>query len=556
MSAFNHINDSQIKGFVNAYNSCRDSIYQPALSPDSLSLLQTGNAVEKAIGYAQILIEWQNNIDEEKNDPKSSFLFDKRRFTDLKESQHKLNKLKRKFSKLFVENMPFSQQKELATEVARTLGAPDAIIPLTLYLFEHHGDDSICLKIIGQFAEHSLHAPAFLLNDRITVLGDDAYEPDPRFLFTVASTAEQFPIASNTWGYPLQESRSMTEFTESKGEAVSKRLGEQRDEEDSLLKPKNLWEKTVKMSAFKKAIKRAKYHDGSPIGNCGERGKRGFQRLCDERAFDSLTLSSIVPGDHVFTIGQAEGDSESHVLDAWNGAKAYSTKEKDKHLYDYIDLDKKTGKPTIEKFDSKAQHIDVLAYNIYPLKAFKSDSKTKHPYLFQLLEEYFEIAGDKRTEKMLKALEIIQFIENKMPLFEYIDPAINELYDQMVFLTKKERKKGLTLPLERVEKSCQINQDLQNLDLDSLRTHLKEKKPVMDAYTILHAIKASLKAGDINFLKEVVDAGVPIERNLAALHYDDDPAQGLQKLAARLTISNGTLDLNYLCKKAIKAAKN
>jgi hypothetical protein len=554
MTIFHNINASKMDSFLKLIDSCKDPVYMPVLHLKTRPILKS-DAFTKAVGCARILVEWQNQIDEAKNEPKSKVLFSEKKFTHLKESQQILNKLKRKFSRLIVENMTPDQQEALTKEVSKIFGAPDLSIQAALYLFDRHGDDSLCLKIIGQFADHPLNAPAFLVSERVRLLGEsDSYEPDARFLFTVSSTAEQFPIAGNTWGYEGQESTPLTQFTEVKGYAVRNRLSELRDKNDAAVEPKNPWEKAVNLSAFKKAIRRAKNHDGSLVGNCGERGRRVFQRLSAERSFDLLSLIDVGSGDHLFVIAQELDNSESHVLDPWNGAKVYSKKDINDRLYDYIEVDKKTGKPRIKKFDPKKQHLDVVAYNIYPLDAFKKDSKTKHPYLIQLLDEFHEISRLDRKEKMIKALDIIQFIETKMPLFEYVDPAVNELYDQMLYLTKKERKNGLILPSDRVEKGCRINQALQKLDLDSLRSFLKEKKS-MDSLTILHAIKASLRKNDIRYLMEVVDAGVPIESNLAVLQYDSDPADGLVKLAVRLTVSNGPLDVSNLCARAVKNHK-
>ena len=147
-------------------------------------------------------------------------------------------------------------------------------------------------------------------------------------------------------------------------------------------------------------------------------------------------------------------------------------------------------------------------------------------------------------------MEIVRFIENEMPLYEYTDPAVHELYDQMVYLTKKERKSGLTLPPLNAKDRCLVNEALQNLDLHSLQKHLKDNQP-MNGTTFFHAIKASLRANNLQFLHAVVAANVPISASSLTTVYHSNTAKAITQLAERLYKASSVLDLRPLCHKAI-----
>jgi len=258
-----------------------------------------------------------------------------------------------------------------------------------------------------------------------------------------------------------------------------------------------------------------------------------------------------VPGDHYFVIGQDPVTHQSHVLESWNGAKIYAHQQIEEELYDYgKTFSLKNGKPHIKKCDPSTQKIQVSAYSIYPLEAFKDNSITQDSNLIQLLREFHQISGLQRQIKMKKAVEIIYFIETQMPLHPYIDPAVHELYDQMLYLTKKERKQGLKYDPPACAGRCLVNEALQNLDLPALRKHLRENK-AMDSLTLLHAIKASLRADDLKFLTLVVDAGVPIEKNGFMDHFHEDPQQAITRIAVKLSAENGSLDLTGDLAKAL-----
>jgi hypothetical protein len=255
------------------------------------------------------------------------------------------------------------------------------------------------------------------------------------------------------------------------------------------------------------------------------------------------------PADHVFVIFESLLDRRSCVLDAWNGARVYPNK--DEYLEGYAGTKALDGAANVVKFDPTLQHIHIKTCSIFPVEIFKKMSRTQHIALIELLKEFQETPKEHYQEKMLVAMEIVRFIENRMPLYEYTDPAVHELYDQMVYLTKKERKKGLTLPSLNEKGRCLVNEALQNLDLPGLENHLRENQP-MDGVTLFHAIKASLRANNIQFLEAVVNANVPIKPSFLNNVYDSNPKEAIIQLANLLYKRTQALDLRPLCMEAVQ----
>ncbi len=70
--------------------------------------------------------------------------------------------------------------------------------------------------------------------------------------------------------------------------------------------------------------------------------------------------------------------------------------------------------------------------------------------------------------------------------------------------------------------------------------------------TILHAIKATLRANDIRFLKEVVDAGVPIEKNAFTDYFHHNASKAIKQLASELSSVADMPDLALYCNQAVK----
>lgn len=544
MSIFCNINKNKLDLFVERFqSSC-------PMQEDAKSIFQSNDTTLKAIICAQFLIQWQNHLDEYATDPSCKFLFDATVFDQFTQSQRTLNKLKRKFSRLVIQDMPLDQQKSLLKEAADKLKVRFTDVSVLQHLFQFQGEDAICLELLGLYANHRLRLPHRPVEELVEFHGDGNSRPDSHVIFAVASTVEHFPFATNTWGFPGQV--SWASFTTEKCLALIQRRKEFQKKCPGVVARSTPWSKVVRPSAFASIIHISKYLDGSPIGNCGERSTRIFRQLVKQRGFDCFSRAELKPGDHLFCVYWKEGASQPDILDAWNGAKVYPKQYVKDFLNDYLGkCNPVSGFPDIRPYNEDLQNIVVEAYNIYPTGIFEKVSTTKYPFLCALVDEFHKIPNDKRKEKMLKALEIIHMIENRMPLYEWIDPAVNELYDQLMYLTKKERKKGLKYSPLNGNKRCLINEALQNLDLSALRAHIKDGETA-DGLTILHAIKAALRADDIRFLKEVVDTGVPIEKNGLTDHFHHDASKAIQQIASLLSSAANMPDLDLYCTQAVK----
>lgn len=549
MTIFCNVNKNKLDLFVEQIQSGRFN-RQPALQERTRSIFKSEETPLKAVACAQFLIQWQNNLDEQTTDPSCKILFDATAFEQFSQSQRALNKLKRKFSRLVIQDMPLDQQESLLKESTDKLKVRFTNVSVLQHLFQFQGEDAICLEMLGLYANHRLKLPHRPMKELVALYGDANYQHDAHVVLAVASTVEHVPFSSNTWGFPGQVSWPSAAFTEEKASAVVQRRVEFSSKSPPVIGKTTPWSKVVPATRFANIIHNSKYMDGSPVGNCGERSMRIFRQLAKQRRFDCFARLYLNPGDHWFNSHIGAGRSQLAFADAWNGAKIYPEKYLKALLKDYLGINFENGKPYIQPYNENAQKILLDSYNIYPLVVFKSSSKTKHPFLCALLEEFHQIPGEKRKEKMLKALEIIRMIEHRMPLYEYIDPAVNELYDQMMYLTKKERKNGLKYSPPNGTPQCLINEALQNLDLNALRAHINDGE-MADGLTILHAIKAALRADDIRFLKEVVDAGVPIEKNTFTAYFHHDADKAIQQLASELSSAANMPDLALYCNQAL-----
>ncbi|HSX13055.1 MAG TPA: hypothetical protein VLE96_01360, partial [Chlamydiales bacterium] len=481
------------------------------------------------------IIDWQNALYEQRNEKDCKIIYDEDEFIAYSDSQYSLNKIKRKFNKAFLEGLGPSQKKALAEEILikKGLSVNKKNMTMARYAINHFGYSELCLDFFSEFIGHKLNSPIRPLAELVDVKHTKGVSH--HFIMTVASTAAQAPLASNASKYRGQEKTPITDFCEKAWESIVDQLeGERAAKKIELnyMLRKNRWTTRLGMSNFRKVIENAKMLDESIIKNCGERADSIFYAIARERDFTVGKRCSIKEnphsksprkGDHVFVI------SNGRVLDAWNGARIYRESEIKLYLNDYFDVSS-NGKACLRQFSPKKQMIQASAYTIYPCDAFEKDSVTKHPHLIQLLKQFHDLSD--RNEKMLKALEIVSFIENRMPLYEFYDKAVHELYDQMVYLTKKERKKGLKFT-PRNPSPCRINEALINLDKGALKKCISENER-MNKLTIFHALKATLRSNDPEFYDLVSNANPPIETSLLTKIVDQDPLVALEKISERL----------------------
>jgi hypothetical protein len=547
MTLFTHLDKARVDSIVDLMQSS-NSRYKPSFSSSTEIALKSDDLILKIVACVDSLIQWQNELKDCQNDPDCKVLFNHDQYEQYAASQGTLNKLKRKLSRAFFEGLDPQQKEIFINKIAAKYKFQAASLRIE-HMFRYQGDDDFCLEMMGQCMNSHLNSPIITLTENPVsiILHPDSNHSRPNLhhILAVASAAEHYPLASNTFGYRGQPKNAWSNnYSVDKANAILARRDQFKGDNKGLQKT-TYWDKAVNMSQFKQNIQTAKKFDGNPIANCWERSLHVFHRITKRRQFDSLSRVKLAPGDHWFAI------CDGNVLDAWNGARIYPEALKEKLLYDYRGFNINDGRPVVTLYEP-TQKISVNAYNLYPLEAFKKDSTTKHLPLIELLNQFHQIPNQQQQDKMIKALEIIQFIEQKLPLYPYIDPAVNELYDQMFYLTKKVRKNGLKLPSLPDKDRCLINEALQNLDLSALYQHLKNKeKP--DALTIFHAMKACLRSNNTDFLRAIASAGIqiPVEATPFTQFFDSDPAKAIITLAKNLYIASGQ-DFMIYCEQILQ----
>ncbi len=244
MGIFCNVNQNKLNLIVEKIPSCQFS-YQPILLEAAKSIFQSNETTLKAVACAQFLIQWQNNLDEQITDSNPRIFFDENAFDRFTQSQRALNKLKRKFSRLVIHDMPLDQRESLLRETADKLKVQLPDVSVLEHLFYFQGDDRICLEMLGLYANHRLKLPHRPPGQLVTLYGDANYRPDARVVMAVASTVEHFPFASNTWGFPGQESWPSTAFTKQKGRALVSRRAEFLKKCPPVVESKTPWAKVV-----------------------------------------------------------------------------------------------------------------------------------------------------------------------------------------------------------------------------------------------------------------------------------------------------------------------
>ena len=514
----------------------------------------SNNNEEKTHLLFKKIVEWQSSLNEARLDPQSQvrILENLSEYTAITDSQLAVNKLKRKFNKLFLENLLDADKEILAKKLLENFHKPctKAHVAFSNFVIENFGYDENCFKFFSQYMGYPLVFPAKPLNKILNLTYLDPNEPDLPLQFTMAtaSVAVRAPISSNAWNYPNQEDSSFAQYSQKAMDAAFRCSNETDTRQEGIInkiESRSFWSKKLQLSDFRYRMVYSKLANGDLIQNCGRRSFQLFFDLTRKRTFDTIAFCSIEKrkkaassqeGDHEFIIARSADDPRWFILDAWNGAKLFRLKDRELHLRDLIGNVDDKGNVTTKPFNPKTQLIRGETYNIYPLDKFERESIFKNPDLIQLLKEFHEISTSKRQEKMLKALQIITFIEDKSPLFEMYDGAIHDLYDQMMYLTAKERKKGLKYTPTNSEKLCPLNQALKDLDKTALKKILSQKREriTMTSCTILHAIKAAMLSEDMEFYEMVEKIQPPILPLPIFIQFDSAPEIGLKKLTEEL----------------------
>src|SRR5438876_8278223 len=107
MSIFNNVNKDRLDSLIAQVRSCHYQD-QPELQETAEIIFSIDDTSLKASAFAVVLTQWQNNLNEHKKDPASKILFNDSPYNQFAQSQRALNKFKRKFSRLVIENMPLA----------------------------------------------------------------------------------------------------------------------------------------------------------------------------------------------------------------------------------------------------------------------------------------------------------------------------------------------------------------------------------------------------------------------------------------------------------------
>ncbi len=507
MSSFKNINfNSASLDYLFSYLTNSNCIHKPLISAEEQNIINSQDSSSKAQLLFVKIIDWQNELTKQRIAPDSQVIDTRESYAAFVASQNALNKLKRKFNKLFLENVTPPQTEEIAKQQLEKIDEPVSSdnIEFIEYIIKNFGYNDSCLQTFARWYGEGCelqNANEIPIEKLIELKGfPENEEPTTYTMLNLLDVLIKMPISGNTWGFPGQEPTVI--YSQKVGNAANARLKETRDENKKKVK---LLAQSQPMSNFKRFKTFAKLQIGQYIGNCTEGAIDLFNALTRDENYVFVALCQLkgkpIPGtnkkgkaDHAFVIAQERREHQKNVLDHWNGASIHPESKNYKYLRDNTKQLDSRGRAITRKFNPNKQEIEVLAYNLYPYEAFKKDSKIKHTWLLELLERFHKNSDPQ--ERTSEALHMISFIENKMPLYEYYDPALRELYDQLMDFTKKARKKGVNCTSEA--DIIPINEALKKLDKSRLKQYLAEKKPT-DGYTILHALKASLLSGDMDY---------------------------------------------------------
>ncbi len=532
MSSFKNINfNSASLDSLFSYLTSGNCIHKPLISAEEQNIINSQDSSSKAQLLFAKIIDWQNELTKQRIAPDSQVIYTRDNYVAFVASQNALNKLKRKFNKFFLENVTPAQTEEIAKKQLGKIDMP--VTPGTIeymqYIIKNFGYNDACLKLFAKFFGtcELLCTNDVPTNELINLQGfSKNEEPSIYTMLALLDVLIKRPICGNTWGFPGQEPNAV--YSEKANAAADARLNEIRSENYKLL------EQSGPMSYFKQMRTWAKLENRLFIGNCREGAVRLFNYLIRDHNYGFVALCHLagkpIPctdekeeADHVFVIAQ------ENVVDGWDLPTIFHISKINQYLRDFTGYQDSQGRAITRPFDPTKQEIEVLAYNLYPSEAFKADSRIKHRQLEELLEGFHQISDPQ--QRISKALYIISFMENKMPLYEHYDPVVEELYDQLMYFTKEARKKGIKCDCEA--DIIPINEALKNLDKPRLKQYLSERKQ-MDDCTILHALKASYLTGDMDYYTLVAAACPYDNKNLLIAWLDANPKKAIQEIYKKL----------------------
>jgi hypothetical protein len=512
------------------YLSDVDSTVQLALCSD--------NGQRKAKLCFQALAAWWSSNDVDKYSQSETLLATENNYRLYIDSQRTLCSFRKRFNQLVIKSLDPSTQKKIGRKVAEIWQFVTGISlskrqnrVLGESMLKLHTADPLCFigLACATHLEPLPYREAFIPPISILTKIDSL---DSSLIAALYATIQQIPLASNCWHYHQPEI-PLTAPSPQKICNASLRLAERRARASTQC----LWVD----SPFISTRLRGKNARGSLVGNCHERAAHLFNELIKERRVDwKIDLCVLRGGDHAFILIR-NALLRWYLLEAWNGAKIYPSDQIPAHLQNYCGVGQ-DGTPTLSPFDPKSHQIYVLTSNFYSRQEFEKRSTMPLFTIASLLEDFHALPPTERDAKMQRASTLISTIQ-ALPFLKtslLYNLALQELLEQMLYLTKKER---IVVVKQKVCPINPINAALDNGDLETLKRHLKADEKA-DAQTLIYAMDAASRTQNMAFLRLIVEKDVKVRPCELLWHNQEGGgcAENAYLIALALAIDSGSAE--------------
>jgi hypothetical protein len=439
MSYFNNISQYGIDYLLIQMDQFSGEKYRPELGQTVDSLIRSGSTEEKATFCFRALTSWQMRIQDLKYEQSDLLLNTKKRYESYLDSQRALHQLQKKFNRLVMGSLDPSAQEEIYKTIGRKWQDVTGIYLteegqsfLGYSLLKFHPGDPFCLIDLSTGRHPCIDREIFKPQIELYHLNPQ-HLPDVTLVSALYFVAQQIPLAANCW-HP--GSLELTKSNLQKRQDASDRYGE------LVQKGKDRFRAAKSSSRFIHTLIDAKVDRGAFVNACEGSCEAIFSRLIKQRRVDlKINLCCITPGDHSFIVAGGAGENEQkYVLDTWNGCKLYSVERINDLLYDFKGM-KSDGSPVLQRFDPQRQKIKIITSNFYSAKEFRKKAGIPIPEIVQLLKVFETIPPVNRNEKMQQAWKIVITIRELFLCESYLanDFILNDLLEQMLYLTKKEK---------------------------------------------------------------------------------------------------------------------
>jgi hypothetical protein len=555
MGFFKNINQDGVNDLLDRMDQFTGIKYPSKVNGDVRFAKGTENSQTKVSLCFLALFAWQHETDFIKYLRSNSLLSaDSTYYNAYLESRQELRSVRKRLSQLVIHSLDPVDQKKLGEKVARTWCARMRI-PLRedqedafgQSLLRFSADDPLCCISIAEagglpypYSYQDPFDPGIAVHRRE---GDEL--PDPLLIAAVGSVAKRIPIAPNCWR-SYQPAISLTTFSPEKWLHAERLLGEYRGRSNIQYLSKGI----SSLFIFERIC--GKNAREVLVGLCDEYVHLLFRELIKKRRVDwKIDKCAIRGGSHTFILVTiTRGNNiQSYILDAWNGGKIFPFEFRHIFLQDWRGMNPADGTPILAPFDPASQQIHVTTSNFSSPEEFQQRSTMPLPQIVQLLEE-FEQPFTERASKMQIASTLIRTIE-ELPLstlYLFWNPALQDLLEQMRYLTKKERIPVVEQRIDSID-AYLINTALKNRDLEALKRHLQSNER-SDAYTFLYALDAASRTQNMAFLRLIVEKGVRVMPCELLCPQGQPPEEIAYYIALSYAIRLDNLELLRLATKA------